>query len=238
MTESSHAAGRTGLSPPSSLPATHFPFPNSPDGSERPRPADSFAPLRPSPDIFRKARLNPKNRSAPTRTSLPESLCPDRSARKPPENRPRSDPRRAFFPNFPGTPSPRPSPEDRLPDKSLRRQAHALRPRISRPGPPTSPSAWAILCPYPCRRLDTASELSVPSVSEAFPRPPFQLCQSPESICAASSEARRPTCPAHFEASMPSLASFQRISRTARRVFLNFSSPATPILKAIFSSTA
>ena len=245
MTGSSHAAGRTGLSPPSSLPATHFPFPNSPDGSERPRPADSFAPLRPSPDIFRKARLNPKNRSAPARTSLPESLCPDRSARKPPENRPRSAPRRAFFPNrpehfrtFPGVPPPRPSPEGRLPDKSLRRQAHALRPRISRPGPPTSPAARAILCPYPCRRLDTASELSVPSVSEAFPRPPFQLCQSPESICAASSEARRPTCPAHFEASMPSLASFQRISRTARRVFLNFSSPATPILKAIFSSTA
>ena len=90
MTGSSHAAGRTGLSPSSSLPATHFPFPNSPDGSERPRPADSFAPLRPSPDIFRKARLNPKNRSAPARTSLPESLCPDRSARKPPENRPKT----------------------------------------------------------------------------------------------------------------------------------------------------
>ncbi len=245
MTGSSHAAGRTGLSPPSSLPATHFPFPNSPNGSERPRPADSFVPLRPSPDIFRKARPDPKKRSAPARTSLPESLCPDRSARKPPENRPRSAPRRDFFPNrpehfrtFPGVPPPRSSPEDRLPDKSFRRQAHALRPRIGRSGPPTSPSAWAILCPYPCRRLDTASELSVPSVSEAFPRPPFQSCQSPESICAASSEARRPTCPAHFEASMPSLASFQRISRTARRVFLNFSSPATPILKAIFSSTA
>lgn len=85
MTESSHAAGRTGLSPPSSLPATHFPFPNSPDGSERPRPADSFAPLRPSPDIFRKARPDPKKRSAP-----PEPLCPDRSARKPPENRPKT----------------------------------------------------------------------------------------------------------------------------------------------------
>ena len=235
MTGSSHAAGRTGLSPSSSLPATHFPFPNSPDGSERPRPADSFAPLRPSPDIFRKARPDPKKRSAPARTA-------------PPEDRPRSDPRRAFFPNrpepsrsspnFPGTPSPRPSPKGRLPDKSFRRQAHALRPRISRSSPPTNPAARAILCPYPCRRLDTASELSVPSVSEAFPRPTFQSCQSPESICAASSEARRPTCPAHFEASMPSLASFQRISRTARRVFLNFSSPATPILKAIFSSTA
>ena len=249
MTGSSHAAGRTGLSPPSSLPATHFPFPNSPDGSERPRPADSFVPLRPSPDIFRKARPDPKKRSAPPEPPPAEPPRPNLSVRTaPPEDHPLSAPRRALFPNrpepsrsspnFPGTPPPRPSPEDRLPDKSFRRQAHALRQRIGRSGPPTSPAARAILCPYPCRRLDTASGLSVPSVSEAFPRPTFQSCQSPESICAASSEARRPTCPAHFEASMPSLASFQRISRTARRVFLNFSSPATPILKAIFSNTA
>ena len=259
MTGSSHAAGRTGLSPPSSLPATHFPFPNSPDGSERPRPADSFVPLRPSPDIFRKARPDPKKRSAPPEPPpaepprpeqpRPEQPRPNLSVRTAPPEDARFPTRAGPFsrtvpnlsrssPNFPGTPPPRPSPEDRLPDKSFRRQAHALRQRIGRSGPPTSPAARAILCPYPCRRLDTASGLSVPSVSEAFSRPTFQSCQSPESICAASSEARRPTCPAHFEASMPSLASFQRISRTARRVFLNFSSPATPILKAIFSNTA
>ena len=119
MTESSHAAGRTGLSPPSSLPATHFPFPNSPNGSERPRPADSFVPLRPSPDIFRKARPDPKKRSAPARTSLPESLCPDRSARKPPEDRPRSALRRAFFPNRPGVPRTFPElPRRALPPKT------------------------------------------------------------------------------------------------------------------------
>ena len=247
MTGSSHAAGRTGLSPPSSLPATHFPFPNSPNGSERPRPADSFAPLRPSPDIFWKARPDPKNRSAPARTSLPESLCPDRSARRPPAFRPAPglfpEPSRTVpeFPelsrNSPAAPFPRRSPSGQVLPQTSSRPAPAHQPiqpsDKSRHLGDTLP-----LCPYPCRRLDTASGLSVPSVSEAFPRPPFQLCQSPESICAASSEARRPTCPAHFEASMPSLASFQRISRTARRVFLNFSSPATPILKAIFSSTA
>ena len=150
MTESSHAAGRTGLSPPSSLPATHFPFPNSPDGSERPRPADSFVPLRPSPDIFRKARPDPKKRSAP-----PEPPRPNLSARTdPPENRPKTarvPPCAGPFsrtvpnlsrssPNFPGTPPPRPSPKGRLPDKSFRRQAHALRPRISRSSPPTNPA--------------------------------------------------------------------------------------------------
>ncbi len=114
MTGSSHAAGRTGLSPPCSLPATHFPLPNSPDGSERPRPADSFVPLRPSPDIFRKARPDPKKRSAPPEPPPAEPLRP-KTARFPP----RAGPFSRTVPNLPGVPRTFPEfPRRALPPKA------------------------------------------------------------------------------------------------------------------------